>query len=356
MRKNSLKVLYISIGFVLSLIIIGLFLQFRISTLRKEFSQIDPKVKELTGTLGFPLIEERREKEGFFLFYPHGEETLDIPFDYPLDELPLRIWQESSLRLLKIHQIKEENLKDQYEILVKVGSEKRATHTLRFILRKVKIALLIDDFGYSRGGAVDSFLEDLDIPLTISVIPGTSQAKYVAEQAHRNGKQVIIHLPMEPEGNFNPDYKWIVLNKMNNPEIKSTVKEAIKDVPYAVGVNNHMGSLITAEERPMRALFEAVEEEGLFFVDSRTTPNSIASSLAKRMDIKSAFRQVFLDNEKDIDYIKSQFQELISSAKVKGKALGMGHIDIVTARALEEIVASLDKRKIKLVYVSEIVE
>jgi len=355
MRKKSHNVLYIVIGCVLSIIGIYLFLQFRISTYQREFSKIDLKVKELTKTLGFPLIEEKIKKEGFLLLYPSREETLTIPFDYSLDELPLQIQRGVSLRALKIHQIKKENLKDYYQILVKIGSEKRATHTLKFILEKVKIALLIDDFGYSQGKTVDTFLKDLDIPLTISIIPGTPQVKFVAEEAHNNGKEVIIHLPMQPEGKFNPDYKWIVLDRMSKKEIKSVIKEVTKDVPYAVGLNNHMGSLITTEEKPMKALLEALKEENLFFIDSKTSPNSIAFSLAQKMGIKSALRQVFLDNEKNIDYIKGQFQELISLAKAKGKALGIGHINMITAYALEEIVASLDKRKIELVYVSEIV-
>jgi len=333
----------------------GLFLQFRISTYQKEFSQLDLKVKELTKTLGLPLIEEKTKKGGFLLLYPCQEETLRIPFDYPLDKLSLRIQEGALLRAIKIHQIKKKNLKSHYQIIVEVGSEGRVTHTLKFVLKKVKIALLIDDFGYSKGSTVDIFLEDLDIPLTISVIPGTPQARFVAEQAHNNGKEVIIHLPMEAKGKFNPDYKWIVLERMNKEEIKSIIKEAAKDVPYAVGLNNHMGSLITTEERPMRALLEAVKEEGLFFIDSRTSPDSIAFPLAQKMGIKSTSRHVFLDNEKNIDYIKGQFQELISLAKTKSKTLGIGHINITTAQTLKEITASLDKRKIELVYVSEIV-
>lgn len=334
---------------------IYLFLQLRISTYQKEFLKVDLKVKELTKTLGFPLAEEKTKKEGFLLPYPSREETLNIPFDYPLDELPSRIQGEASLRALKIHQIKKKNLKDYYQVLIKIGSEKRATHTLKFILEKVKIALLIDDFGYSQGRMVDIFLKDLDIPLTISVIPGTPQAKFVAEEAHNNGKEVIIHLPMQPKGKFNPHYKWIVLDRMNKKKVKSVIEEVTKDVPYAVGLNNHMGSLITTEEKPMRALLEALKEKNLFFVDSKTSPNSIAFSLAQKMGIKSASREVFLDNKKNIDYIKGQFQELVSSAKTKGKALGIGHIDMITAYALKEIIASLDKRKIELVYVSEIV-
>lgn len=355
MKKKSHKFLYIAIITVLCIIIAGLFLQLRISTYQNDFLQIDLKVKELTKTLNLPLIKEKEIRGRFFLSKLQQEKTLSIPFDYPLDTLLLQIQEELSLRLVKIHQLEEKNLKDQYQILVKVGSESRTTHTLRFILKKAKIALLIDDFGYSKGGVVDVFLEDLDIPLTISVIPGTPQAKFVAEQAHKSGKEVIIHLPMQPKGKFNPDYKWIIMDTMSEEEIKSTIKGARKDIPYAVGLNNHMGSLITSEERPMRALLKAVKEEDLFFVDSRTSPDSIAFALAQEMGVKSISRQVFLDNEKDIDYIKGQFQQLISSAKEKGKTLGMGHIDVTTGQALKEIVASLDERKIELVYVSEIV-
>ncbi len=355
MKKKSHKFFYIPIIIVLCIIITGLFLQLRISTYQNDFLQIDLKVKEFTKTLNLPLIEEKEIRGRFFLPELQQEKTLSIPFDYPLDKLLLQIQKELSLRLVRIHQLEEKNLKDQYQILVKVGSESRTTHTLRFILKKVKIALLIDDFGYSKGGVVDIFLEDLNIPLTISVIPGTPQAKSIAEQAYESGKEVIIHLPMQPKGKFNPDYEWMILDKMSEEEIKSTIKEARKDVPYAVGLNNHMGSLITSKERPMRALLKVLKEEDLFFVDSRTSRDSIAFALAQEMGVKFTSRQVFLDNEKDVDYIKGQFQQLISSAKEKGKTLGMGHVDIITAQALEEIVASLDERKIELVYVSEIV-
>ncbi len=337
------------------MIIAGLFLQLRISVYQNDFLQIDSEVRGLAETLHLTLIKEEKARGIFLLAGPQQEKTLSIPFDYPLDTLLLRIEKELSLRLVKIHRLQEENLKDQYQILVKVGSESRITHTLRFILKKVKIALLIDDFGYSKGGVVDVFLEDLSVPLTISVIPGTPQANLVAEQANKNGKEVIIHLPMQPKGEFNPDYKWIILDNMSEEEIKLTVKEARKNIPHAVGLNNHMGSLITSKEGPMRSLLEALKEEDLFFVDSKTSPDSIGFTLAQEMGVKSTSRQVFLDNEKDIGYIKGQFQQLLSSAERKGRSMGTGHVDITTGQALKEILAILDKRKIELVYVSEIV-
>ncbi len=358
--KKSSKLFYILIGIVIGIALclggIGGFLLWRISTYEKEFSRIDAKVEEAIKRLDLPLVEKKIKKMGFLPVCFGVEETLSIPFDYSLDRLISQVEQEFSLPPIKICQIKEENLKDSYEILVNLGLEERITHTLRFVLKKVKIALIIDDFGYSKSRAVDIFLEDLDIPLTLSIIPGTEYARLIAQEAHKSGKEVILHLPMEPKGKFNPDYKWIVLDEMEEKEIRLATEEAIKNIPHAVGLNNHMGSLITTKERPMKALLEVVKEEGLFFVDSRTDPDSIAFSLAQKMGIKSTSRQVFLDNEKKIDYIKKQFQKLISLAKARGKAVGIGHANITTARAIKEILASLEGRKIELVHVSEIVD
>ncbi|TET13004.1 divergent polysaccharide deacetylase family protein [Candidatus Aerophobetes bacterium] len=362
MSKKSSKVFYLLIGMVIGIALclggIGGFLRWRTSIYEKEFSRIDAKVEKAIKRLDLPLVEKKIKKMGFLPVYFGVEETLSIPFDYSLDRLISQIEQEFSLPPIKICQIKEENLKDSYEILVNLGlEEERITYTLRFVLKKVKIALIIDDFGYSKSRAVDIFLKDLDIPLTLSIIPGTEYARLIAEEAHKNGKEVMLHLPMEAEHEeLNHGYKWIILNEMEEKEIRLATEEAIKNIPHAVGLNNHMGSLITTKERPMKALLEVVKEEGLFFIDSKTDPDSIAFPLAQKMGIKSTSRQVFLDNEKKIDYITKQFQKLISLAKVRGKVIGIGHANITTARAIKEILTSLEGRKIELVYVSEIVE
>ncbi|MCK4418544.1 divergent polysaccharide deacetylase family protein [Candidatus Aerophobetes bacterium] len=360
--KKSSKLFYILIGIVIGIALclggIGGFLLWRISTYEKEFSRIDAKVEEAIKRLDLPLVEKKIKKMGFLPVCFGVEETLSIPFDYSLDRLISQIEQEFSLPPIKICQIKEENLKDSYEILVNLGFEERITHTLRFVLKKVKIALIIDDFGYSKSRAVDIFLKELDIPLTLSIIPGTEYARLIAEEAHKNGKEVMVHLPMEAEREeLNHGYKWIILDKMGEKEIKLATEKAIKNIPHAVGLNNHQGSVVTTKERPMKALLEVVKEEGLFFVDSRTDPETIAFSLAQEMGIKSTSREAeFLDNEKKIDYITKQFQKLISLAKVRGKVIGIGHANITTARAIKEILTSPEGKKIELVYVSEIVD
>ena len=348
----------IVIGVALCLGGIGGFLYWKISIYEKEFYRIDTKVEEAIKRLDLPLVEKKIKKMGFLPVYFSAEETLGIPFDYSLDKLIFQLEQEFSLKPIKIYQIKEENLKDSYQILVNLGSEERITHTLKFVLEKVKIALIIDDFGYSSGRTVDIFLKELDIPLAVSIIPGTKYAKFIAQEAHKSGKEVMVHLPMEAQREeLNRGYKWIILDKMGEKEIKLATEEAIKDVPYAVGLNNHQGSVVTSKERPMKALLEVVKKEGLFFIDSKTTSGSIAFSLAQEMGIKSTSREAeFLDNEKKLDYITKQFQKLISLAKVRGKAVGIGHANITTAQAIKEILTNLERRKIELVYVSEIVE
>ncbi len=356
MAKKSGRVLYLLIGLIICLVGIGSFFYLRISIYQKELSRIDSRVDEAIRTLNFPLLNKRIKWTGPFPTYLQVQETLKIPFDYPLDNLPDQIQRKLRRNSLKVHRIKRENLKDRYKIVISLGFDGRVTHILEFILHKLKIALLIDDFGYSHGKTVDFLLKELNLPFTISIIPGTPYAKSIAEEAHRNGKQVILHLPMEPQKNFVNRYRWIVLNQMGSEQISSLVKEAIKDVPYVVGLSNHMGSLVTTQEKPMRAVLEAVKAERLYFVDSRTTSNSIAFPLAKKMGIKSTQRQVFLDNQKDLSYIESQFQKLISSAKKRGEALGIAHDDSITAEALKKILSRLEKRKIQLVYVSDILD
>ena len=356
MAKKSHKIIYLLIGLVIVLVGIGGFFYLRISIYQKELSRIDSKVDEAIQEFNFSLLNKRIKWVGPFPTYLQVQESLKIPFDYPLDRLPNQIKRKLSRNSLKIHGIKGENLKDHYKIVVNLGFDDRITHTLEFVLQKLKVALLIDDFGYSQGKTVDFLLKELDLPFTISIIPGTPYAKSIAEEAHRNGKEVILHLPMEPQKNFINRYRWIVLNRMSPEQISSLVKEAMEDVPHVAGLSNHMGSLITTQEKPMRAVLEAVKAERLYFVDSKTVSNSIAFPLAQRMGIKSTQRQVFLDNQKDSNYIESQFQQLISSAQKREKALGIAHVDPITAEALKKILSRLEKRKIQLVYVSDIVD
>ncbi|MEA1964751.1 MAG: divergent polysaccharide deacetylase family protein [Candidatus Aerophobetes bacterium] len=355
MGKKSRKLIYIFIGIIICLLGIGVGIKLKNSSYEENFFYVDSNIEKGLKALNLPVIKKEIKKRGFLLRYKKAEEVLKIPLDYPLDKLPSRIDKELSGNRIKVYKIKENNLKDEYQILVNVGFKGKNTHKLKFILKKAKIALIIDDFGYSQGGNVDSFLKDINTPLTISIIPGTPYADLIARKAHEKGKEVMVHLPMQPKGKFKNNYKWIVLEKMEDKEIEDIVNKAIEDVPYAVGLNNHMGSLITTQKKPMEAVLKTVKRKKLYFLDSRTDTGSIALTLAKEMRVKSTKREVFLDNEKNKNYIKKQLEELISIAERKGEATGTAHIDPVTAQAIKESLSKLNNKKIQLVYASEIV-
>ncbi|MCD6083690.1 divergent polysaccharide deacetylase family protein [Candidatus Aerophobetes bacterium] len=355
-RARKLKLLYI-ITVSLFLIIAGLgsFLYFKSLYYERKFSELDLKVERGISSLGLSIVSKKIKKVGPFPGYSQAEETVKVPFDYPLDGFKMRI-RNAFPRSVQIQRIEEKNLKDAYQVFVRLGFDRMTTHILKFFLKKIKIALLIDDFGYTQGEVTDLFLRDLDVPLTISIIPGTPYAGLIAQQAYKRKKEVMLHLPMEPKGKFKNEYKWIIMSGMGKEEIENVTRKAYESIPHCAGVNNHMGSLATSREEVMRPVLEVVKEKNLYFVDSKTTSSSVAFPLARKLGIRCTSRDVFLDNEKSYSYIKKQFQRLVLVARKKGRALGIAHASPTTARAIRKIICDLDKRKISLVYVSDIVE
>jgi len=354
-KKKSYKLLYLVIVFFFFLLSLGLYFQLKTSYYQRSFSEAEVNVEKGIKKLNFSILEEKTEQKGFFPPYKQAEIVINIPFDYLLDELPSEIYKVFSSKEIKVEGIKKQNFKDYYQILAVLSSKKRTTHHLKFILKKVKIALLIDDFGYSKNKTVDFALKNLNIPLTVSIIPGTPYAKAIAEEAHRNKKEVMVHLPMEPKGKFNNNYKWIIMGKMGEGETERITKKAIEEIPYSVGLNNHMGSLVTERKKIMEFILQVIKEKNFYFIDSKTNLQSIAFPLAREMKVKSAQRDIFLDNKKDDKYIEGQFKKLISVAKKRGEAIGIGHINYITIQSLKKITSQLENRKIQLVYVSELV-
>jgi len=353
-KKKARKFFYLT-GFFFLFLSMGLYFHLKGSYYRRSFLKAEVNVERGLEKLNLPIQEKRIEKKGFFPPRQQARIVSEIPFDYPLDKLISEIYKVFSSEEIEVQEIKEQNLKDYYQILVILGFKKRITHHLNFILHKIKIALLIDDFGYSRSRTVESALH-LNIPLTISIIPGTPYAKDIAEEAHRNGKEIVVHLPMEPKGKFNNNYKWIITGKMKEREIKRITEKAIEEVPYSRGLNNHMGSLVTEREEIMKPLLQVIKQKNFYFVDSKTSSHSIAFSLAKKTRVRSTQRDVFLDNQKESRYIEEQFKKLILQAKKRGEALGIAHINYITIQNLKKLISQLEKRKIQLVYVSEIVD
>jgi hypothetical protein len=209
----------------------------------------------------------------------------------------------------------------------------------------------MDDMGYSLKAIND--ICSLNIPLTISILPYTPLAKEIARIAHQNKLEVMLHLPLESvnsqEGNR---IEGIILSQMGEQEILKTVETNLDQIPYVTGVNNHMGSKITANEILMSLVLRPLKKRNLFFVDSRTTSKSKAYNVAQTLGIPSAYRHVFLDGENRKGYTKGKMIELFRLAQRRGKAVGICHPSERTLRALRENFHLMEKYNIEPVFVS----
>ena len=200
-----------------------------------------------------------------------------------------------------------------------------------------KVAIIIDDLGYHKKLG-ENFL-NFPYELTYSFLPFAPYTEKQEEMAFNSGKTVLLHLPLEPRGKqWNPGPGTLFLS--DSPELeKEKFEQALAQVPHAVGVNNHMGSLFTADRAAMRRLLTQVKARRLFFVDSITTADSTGLQIAKELELSFAKRSIFLDNTLEEPEICKQLEKLIAMAELKGKAIGIGHPHVETYQALQRCVS-----------------
>jgi polysaccharide deacetylase 2 family uncharacterized protein YibQ len=217
-----------------------------------------------------------------------------------------------------------------------------------------RVAIVIDDMGQDMARLRE--LVALNAQITVAVIPNLSHSKQTATEAHERGLEVILHLPMEPrELGFNNPGKGALLVAMGPEEIKRKIEEDLKTVPFAAGVNNHMGSRFTEDEGRMRTVLTLVKRKKMYFLDSRTSAHSVAGRLAGELGVRNADRDVFLDNTLDKTYIKGQITELVSIAKKHGSAIAIGHPHPETIEAIRESLGALNG-SVEIVRLSDIVD
>lgn len=217
-------------------------------------------------------------------------------------------------------------------------------------------AIVIDDLGWLRG-KLEDFLA-LDIPLTFAILPGERYSEKLAEKAHAAGHEVILHLPMEPEGYPKIDPGPRALFSLMEPEaVRKTFREDVAVTPHVSGVNNHMGSRFIQDRAGMRVLFQELRSSNLYFMDSRTSPGSVAKEMAREYHVPYLENQVFLDNKDDKAAITAQLEKLLHIAEKNGHAVGIGHIQrkhIVEAiRALKPEFA---KHNVEFVTLSQVLK
>jgi polysaccharide deacetylase 2 family uncharacterized protein YibQ len=216
-----------------------------------------------------------------------------------------------------------------------------------------RLAIIIDDLGNDRAAADAIFA--MQCPITVSVLPNHPKSMEIAQEAHRRGYQVLLHLPMEAMGNERPEAQELRPG-MSASEVSSMVDTLLQAVPDAAGVNNHQGSQSTADAALMDELMPVLREHNLFYVDSRTTAATVAYDTAQRLGVRSGFRNVpFLDDVAEVGAVRKQLQLALRDARKKGAAIAIGHPHAATLQALQDVLPEVKSQGVRLVFVSDLV-
>jgi len=240
-------------------------------------------------------------------------------------------------------------------LLFSIEPEKKITESDQVYAPKYNAALIIDDMGNSIDNIKD--ICSLKKDLTIAVLPFSPFAKETARIAHQNGLEVILHLPLESMNNVydNENTLGIINSRMDQKEITNILYANLKQVPFISGVNTHMGSKITKDKKIMGIILDKLRKQNLYFIDSRTTAQSVAYNIAQKMNIPSAYRHVFLDSKTEQGYIKSQLIKLFETAEKNGSAVGICHPFPETIQVLKENIHRAEKFNVNLLFASKIV-
>lgn len=198
-----------------------------------------------------------------------------------------------------------------------------------------KLAVVLDDAGYSEAAVAS--IAPLPLQVAVAVLPNAPASAAVAEALRAQGRELLLHMPMEPEGNggANPGDDALMVG-LQPEEVRARLERALAVVGPVAGVNNHMGSRATSDAELMRHFMKALAGRGLYFLDSRTTPASVAANLAREAGIRTLRRDVFLDVVEDEGAVRSALATAASLARSKGQAVAIGHVHPLTLRVLHE--------------------
>lgn len=218
------------------------------------------------------------------------------------------------------------------------------------------VAVVIDDMGQDL-----DFLRkliNLKVPLTVAILPDSALARESAELAEKNGLEVIIHLPLEAFNNHlaSAGAEGLITTSMSPQDIRAILERDISLLPQARGLNNHMGSKATSSEALMEIIISFLRERNLYFLDSKTSPRSVAYELALKKKVPAAARQVFLDADEDRSLVKGRMMELFNLARKNGQAIGIGHPFPETLEVLKTYLPRAAEFGVQLAPVSALVK
>lgn len=217
---------------------------------------------------------------------------------------------------------------------------------------KPKIAIVMDDLGESWSDI--QTLVKMDPNISLSVLPHTANAVRVSEEGLMLGYEVLLHVPMEPEDDHEMNVPNFLTTQMTDADVTAHLQQQIERMPYIVGVNNHMGSRFTKDSRKMAVVLRELKARNLFFLDSRTTNETVGYRLARQQGMPTAMRDVFLDHIVRKDSIERQFDVLRMIARRKGHAIAIGHPNKVTMSLLKQEIPRLKREGFEIVPVTSL--
>lgn len=202
-----------------------------------------------------------------------------------------------------------------------------------------KLSIVIDDFGYRPHN--ENQVLAMPTAISVAVLPNAPHAREMATKAHQQGREVLIHLPMAPMSK-QPLERDTLRPDMSSDEIQRIIRQAVNNVPYAVGLNNHMGSAMTASLPGMQKVMQALSAYQLYFLDSMTIGSSQSSQAAAGTGVNVIKRKVFLDDSQNEAEIRKQFTRAVQIARRSGSAIAIGHPHPSTIRVLQQMLPTLD--------------
>jgi len=377
------KGLFIVFIFIGCIIVSGIFFNYlyhsipaTLSPLYEESSATSSNLNQKINKIDHAIYESlyKGKVGGKNIFFSEVQPCITRDYEWDFTELSIKLADKASaIGLKKV--IDSELSKFQQDVIITLedisGREidfniytlGLYTHKIKLVYKDYrekiykdlpKIAIVIDDIGNDYDIAA-SFM-DIDLPITLSVLPSSPYGKDIAGKARQKGFEVILHLPMEPKKYPDSDPGTdALLTGMDEDKIKAIIAKDLKKVPGVSGVNNHMGSYFTEREDKMTYVLRELKKRDLFFLDSRTTSKTIGFQLAGKMGVPSAQKSVFLDNDLSSNGVKHQIERLLGIARYSGEAVGIGHPHEMTLHILREY-SSVLKRDFKVVPVSCLVK
>ncbi|HWP47016.1 MAG TPA: divergent polysaccharide deacetylase family protein [Candidatus Limnocylindrales bacterium] len=298
---------------------------------------------------------------------------IKLPPEYNFSDIQQRFYQAIKSARGRLFEVYKGEVPQEVFVLT-LGIEQTITHTLRFIKqtlpdlkeslppalpgpeeKRPQVAIVMDDVGFSEE-AVHKILQ-LGEPFTFAIIPHLEKSVAIAELLNEKKQEIILHIPMEPEeDSFINLGKGGLWTHMSNEQIRQTVREDIEAVPYIKGVSNHMGSRFTTRAEKMRVVLEEIKKYHLFFLDSRTSSQTVGYQLARKMGLRSLERDIFLDDVEELNAIRAQLKKVENLALRDGRVIAIGHPRSITIEALRLMLPEFKKKNIEMVGLSKLID